>query len=63
MEVLNKWQQLISYMGDTCVAIDHETARNTYFATGDNSTANAIPIAIITVKILFVIFLLSSFKS
>ncbi len=35
VEVLNKWQQLISYMGDTCVAIDHETARNTYFATGE----------------------------
>lgn len=33
--VLEKWQQLTSYMGDTCVAIDHETARNTYFATGE----------------------------
>ena len=35
MEVLEKWKQLTSYMGDTCVAIDHETARNTYFATGE----------------------------
>lgn len=34
--VLEKWQQLTSYMGDTCVAIDHETARNTYFATGES---------------------------
>ena len=34
VEVLNKWQQLTSYMGETSVAIDHETARNTYFATG-----------------------------
>ena len=34
VEVLKKWQQLTSYMGDVCVAIDHETARNTYFATG-----------------------------
>ncbi|MDO5408511.1 MAG: extracellular solute-binding protein [Eubacteriales bacterium] len=34
-EVLKKWQQLTSYMGETCVAIDHETARNTYFATGE----------------------------
>lgn len=33
-EVLEKWQQLTSYMGEICVAIDHETARNTYFATG-----------------------------
>ncbi len=33
--VLEKWQQLTSYMGETCVAIDHETARNTYFATGE----------------------------
>lgn len=32
--VLKKWQQLTSYMGENCVAIDHETARNTYFATG-----------------------------
>ncbi|MBS6641981.1 MAG: extracellular solute-binding protein [Clostridiaceae bacterium] len=35
VEVLKKWQQLTSYMGETCVAIDHETARNTYFATGE----------------------------
>ena len=35
VEVLEKWKQLTSYMGDTCVAIDHETARNTYFATGE----------------------------
>ncbi len=35
VEVLEKWQQLTSYMGDICVAIDHETARNTYFATGE----------------------------
>ncbi len=34
VEVLKKWQQLTSYMGETCVAIDHETARNTYFAAG-----------------------------
>lgn len=35
VEVLKKWQQLTSYMGEICVAIDHETARNTYFATGE----------------------------
>lgn len=35
VDVLDKWQQLTSYMGDVCVAIDHETARNTYFATGE----------------------------
>lgn len=35
VEALKKWQQLTSYMGETCVAIDHETARNTYFATGE----------------------------
>ena len=34
VEVLKKWQQLVSYMGEVCVAIDHETARGTYFATG-----------------------------
>lgn len=34
VEVLKKWEQLTSYMGETCVAIDHETARNTYFVTG-----------------------------
>lgn len=34
VEVLKKWQQLTSYMGETSVAIDHETARNTYFAAG-----------------------------
>ena len=34
-EVLKKWQQLTSYMGETSTAIDHETARNTYFATGE----------------------------
>ncbi len=33
VEVLNKWQQLTSYMGEVATAIDHETARNTYFAT------------------------------
>ena len=35
VEVLKKWQQLVSYMGETCVAIDHEAARNNYFATGE----------------------------
>lgn len=35
VEVLNKWKELTSYMGETCVAIDHETARNTLFATGE----------------------------
>ncbi|WP_367566192.1 ABC transporter substrate-binding protein [Lacrimispora sp.] len=35
VEVLKKWQQLTSYMGETSVAIDHETARNTYFAAGE----------------------------
>ena len=35
VEVLEKWQQLTEYMGDVCSAIDHETARNTYFATGE----------------------------
>lgn len=35
VEGLKKWQQLTSYMGDICVAIDHETARNTYFAAGE----------------------------
>lgn len=34
-EVLKKWQQLTSYMGEVSVAIDHETARNTYFAAGN----------------------------
>ncbi len=34
VEVLKKWQQLTSYMGEESVAIDHETARNTYFSTG-----------------------------
>ena len=34
-EVLKKWQQLTSYMGETSTAINHETARNTYFATGE----------------------------
>lgn len=33
VEVLNKWKQLTSYMGEVATAIDHETARNTYFAT------------------------------
>lgn len=36
VEVLKKWQQLTSYMGEDCVAIDHETARNTYFSTGES---------------------------
>lgn len=36
VEVLNKWQQLTSYMGEDCVALDHETARNTYFSTGES---------------------------
>lgn len=35
VEALKKWQQLTTYMGETCVAIDHETARNTYFATSE----------------------------
>lgn len=35
VEVLKKWQQLTAYMGETSAAIDHETARNTYFATGE----------------------------
>lgn len=35
VKALEKWQQLTSYMGEICVAIDHETARNTYFATGE----------------------------
>ncbi|QOV19131.1 extracellular solute-binding protein [Blautia liquoris] len=34
-EVLEKWKQLTSYMGEESVAIDHETARNTKFATGE----------------------------
>lgn len=34
VEVLNRWKQLTSYMGEISVAIDHETARNTYFAAG-----------------------------
>lgn len=33
LDVLEKWKQLTSYMGETAIAIDHETARNTYFAT------------------------------
>lgn len=36
IEVLNKWKQLTEYMGETCTAIDHETARNTYFATEES---------------------------
>lgn len=36
IEVLNKWKQLTSYMGEVCTAIDHETARNTYFATEES---------------------------
>lgn len=36
VEVLKKWQQLVSYMGEESVAIDHETARNTYFSTGQS---------------------------
>lgn len=35
-DVLTKWQQLTSYMGETATAIDHETARNTYFATEES---------------------------
>lgn len=31
-EVLKKWQQLTTYMGMMSTAIDHQTARNTYFA-------------------------------
>ena len=34
-EVLEKWQQLTSYMGEMSTAINHETARSTYFATGE----------------------------
>lgn len=33
VSVLEKWKELTSYMGEVCTAIDHETARNTYFAT------------------------------
>lgn len=33
VDVLEKWKELTSYMGEVCTAIDHETARNTYFAT------------------------------
>ena len=33
---LEKWQQLTSYMGEIATAIDHETARNTMFATGES---------------------------
>ena len=33
---LEKWQQLTTYMGDIASAIDHETARNTMFATGES---------------------------
>lgn len=36
IEVLNKWKQLTEYMGETCTAIDHEAARNTYFATEES---------------------------
>ena len=36
VDVLNKWKQLTSYMGEVAVAIDHETARNTYFATEES---------------------------
>lgn len=36
IEVLNKWKQLTEYMGETCTAIDHETARNTYFAAEES---------------------------
>lgn len=35
-DVLTKWQQLTSYMGEVATAIDHETARNTYFATEES---------------------------
>ena len=33
---LEKWQQLTTYMGEIATAIDHETARNTMFATGES---------------------------
>ena len=33
---LEKWQQLTGYMGEIATAIDHETARNTMFATGES---------------------------
>lgn len=36
IEVLNKWKQLTEYMGETCTAIDHEAARNTYFAAEES---------------------------
>ncbi|MDO4264881.1 MAG: extracellular solute-binding protein [Eubacteriales bacterium] len=36
VDVLEKWQQLTSYMGEVATAIDHETARNTYFATEES---------------------------
>lgn len=36
IDVLNKWKQLTEYMGEICTAIDHETARNTYFATEES---------------------------
>lgn len=32
---LEKWQQLTTYMGEVATAIDHETARNTLFITGE----------------------------
>ncbi len=35
-EALEKWKQLTSYMGEESVAIDHEAARNTMFATGES---------------------------
>lgn len=31
------WQQLTSYMGPNASGIDHETARNTYFANGESA--------------------------
>lgn len=40
-EVLEKWQQLPpTWRDDT--AIDHETARNTYFATGEAPHVHAV---------------------
>ena len=35
VRALEYWQQLTSYMGEVASAIDHETARNTLFATGE----------------------------
>lgn len=36
VDALYKWQQLTTYMGDIAPGIDHETARNTLFATGQS---------------------------